>query len=171
MWMDKKCPTCNNTMLLLLTSYICEACDIGETPVATEVEDSIDMITDFSSKGSIKPPLFTPTFSYQQIGGTGFYYDPEYARKNNVPGSDFQIGPIKDKMGIVSRYVFDKKDIQALLGWINMIPKNFNQNISGISFKYDNSIGTGRLEINKRWSFVAQGIDKIYKFFEPLVAP
>ena len=168
-----KCPKCNSEMFLLLTSYVCEACEkppIQTPPAIKEEASTIPMWTTRSSDTQVGPTL-TAAYAYEKIGGTGFYYDPEYAKKHNVPGSDFQIGPTKDKMGVVSRYVFDKKDIQALLGWINMIPKNFNQNISGVSFKYDNSIGTGVLEINKKWSFVAQGIDKIYTFFESLVAP
>lgn len=167
-----KCPKCGNEMLWLFTSCVCEACDTGETPVAIEVEDSIgirggrhkSLIMD-SQVSTNSPPFTTAAFSYQKIGMTGFYYDPRYAKKVKCTDADFQIGDN------TVRYVFSKEGIKKLLGWINSIPKNFDQDIDGVRFKYDNSMGTGLLEINNRWGFVAQGIDKIYKFFEPLVAP
>ncbi len=153
-----KCPKCNGEMLLLLISYTCEACDTGETPVTTATE----------AKDSIKPPLCTTRWAYQEIGGVEFYYDPEYAKKRHLSNCIFQI-----KVGTRDRYIFDKANIQKLLNLLeyplkNYPPKEFDDTVAGVDFKYDKA--TNLLSIgHNQGVFDNWDIKKIYEFFKPLL--
>ena len=171
-----KCPKCNSEMLLLLTSYICETCEAPSIQTPSTIPTGMEYTCDFTAAAPIGkskrvsgtqvgPPLSAIRDAYEKICGVGFYYDPEYARKNNCQGADFQIGS-PDSGSMVSRYVFTKKEIRKLLEWMHLIPTTFSASIGGTHFEYDDKIHIFRIA---GYTFTKLDIDKIYHFFQPLV--
>ena len=170
-----RCSICGNDMFLLLTSYVCETC---EAPPIDSMEIEYDC--DFTaaapigkakrSSGTQVGPTVTAAYAYEKIGGVGFYYDPEYAKKQNLSGADFQIGPSKDYTGVnrYNRYAFSKKEIRKILEWMHLIPTTFTVCIGGVHFRYSSK--TDRLDI-AGYSFSDVNTDKIHKFFESFLVP
>jgi hypothetical protein len=149
---------------MLLISYVCETCEASQTTIVKTKDDPISPSLLLSFTGS------SLSQAYEKIGGVGFYYDPEYAKKHNLSDADFQIGPSKDYTGVNrdNRYVFSKKDIRKILEWMHLIPTTFTVCIGGVHFRYSSK--TDMLDI-AGYSFGAVNTDKIHKFFESLLAP